>query len=192
MWMRFRVTDEGATDSFYAKSWYGGMGDEPAGWDTSQTGVSARSASLGTKIGWLLPELVRLAEQRIAFLSYTTIPDTESPTTPTEAVAATVAAVPNLPYAETGPIEMGQGDQVMQIQYAFPDEDTLGKLDMYLTPSFHPTDDLTEQGPYSAAEPTSIRLSGRSFQVRYEQASSADVEWRLGNVRRDAELGGLR
>jgi fibronectin type 3 domain-containing protein len=78
-WIRWRVLDSTSTDDYYIKAWYGGIGDEPAGWDASTVGGSKRSSSLGLKMGWFIPfRGDGLGDLRISYLSYTTNPDADS------------------------------------------------------------------------------------------------------------------
>lgn len=188
-WVRWRVTDEGATDNYYIKVWTGAIADEPASWDATALAASPRNASLGTKIGWGIASLSIAAEARIAFISFTTSPDTESPPNDEEGTATVTAAVPNVPEAVSGPIEIGKGDNVMHVQSLIPDEKTLGDVDLYLITSFYPTADETTNGPYTPANPTDVRLIARQMRLKVVEDQP---NWRIGTIRADVELGGRR
>lgn len=95
-------------------------------------------------------------------------------------------------YAETGPIEMGQGDRVLHAQKLLPDEATLGDLDITFYSSFAPTAPESTHGPYTAANPTPVRFTGRQCRMRVTKASGGNFDWRLGTVRLDVEPGGER
>ena len=92
------------------------------------------------------------------------------------------------PYAESGPIEIAQGDNVMIVREIIPDEKTLGSVQASMYASFYPTSAETKFGPFTAANPTKCRLTGRQVRLRVEGGGS----WRVGTFRLDAVLGGLR
>lgn len=99
------------------------------------------------------------------------------------------------PYLESGPVEMGEGDQVVQVVQLIPDEATLagqqvGSLHAHLFAQFYPDGTETTSGPHTLANPTSVRLTGRQLRVRFDEASEGD--WRLGVVRFDVKAGGKR
>jgi hypothetical protein len=93
------------------------------------------------------------------------------------------------PYAESGPTELGNGDVVMDILGYIPDEKSLGDVDLTLFTSYYPTEAETENGPYSAANPTSLRLNGRQVRLKITQVRPG---WRFGTARLDLQPGGLR
>ena len=99
---------------------------------------------------------------------------------------AGVALIPN---AETGPVEIGQGDQVMSILDVIADELTLGDLDVTLFTSFYPTATETETSVLSATEPMNVREQGRWVRFKIVQDQTG---WRLGTFRLDVEPGGER
>lgn len=89
----------------------------------------------------------------------------------------------SLPFLESGPIQVGGGDQVVRVQKIVPDERTLGELDLTLYASFFPTEVEGSQGPFPAANPTDVRLTGRYVRVRLDESATAtDPDWRLGVV----------
>ena len=94
------------------------------------------------------------------------------------------------PYAETGPIALGSGDQVMAVREMIPDEKTLGDVSATFKTRFYPTADEREYGPYSMSNPTSMRFTGR--QVRMRVTGNAASDWRVGIMRLDAVAGGRR
>jgi len=87
------------------------------------------------------------------------------------------------PYAITGPIELGAGDQVMMARKLIPDEDTLGQVSATFYARYYPTDSTTEYGPYTLANRTDIRLSGRTVEMKIAGVAAAD--WRVGTNRLD-------
>lgn len=94
------------------------------------------------------------------------------------------------PYAETGPIEIGNGDVVMAVTRVLPDEQTLGEVVVSFKTRMYPTSDETTYGPYTAAQPTDVRFSARQVKVRYTGAILGD--WRVGVNRLDALASGQR
>lgn len=94
------------------------------------------------------------------------------------------------PYAETGPISIGAGDQVMAVRELIPDERTLGDVNATFKTRFYPTDTERSYGPYNMSNPTSIRFTGR--QIRMRVTGDASSDWRVGIMRLDAVSGGRR
>lgn len=93
-------------------------------------------------------------------------------------------------FAESGPISLGAGDNVMVATMLIPDEKTQGDVNATFKTRFHPNDTQRSYGPYSMANPTSVRFTGRQVNVRVDGARLAD--WRVGIMRLDAKPGGLR
>ena len=94
------------------------------------------------------------------------------------------------PYAESGPISMGLGDNVVSITDMIPDERTQGDVQAKFKTRFYPNDTEREYGPYSMSNPTSIRFTGRQFRMRVEGVDNAD--WRVGINRLEAKSRGRR
>jgi hypothetical protein len=95
-----------------------------------------------------------------------------------------------LPYAESGPIEIAVGDRVVSVTGMVPDERTQGQVQARFATQFYPNSSEFNYGPYSMANPTSVRLTGRQIAVRFEGVANAD--WRIGLPRLDVVLGGKR
>ena len=93
-------------------------------------------------------------------------------------------------FAETGPISLGNGDQVMQVSQIIPDETTQGDVEMYFKTRFHPNDTEREYGPYTPANPTSARFVGR--QIRMKVVEDQLTNWRVGTMRLDVKARGKR
>ena len=93
-------------------------------------------------------------------------------------------------YAETGPITLGAGDQVMCATELIPDELTQGDVTATFKTRFHPNDTERSYGPYTMANPTSVRFTGR--QVRMRITGSELDDWRVGVNRLDVTPGGRR
>lgn len=93
-------------------------------------------------------------------------------------------------YAESGPISLGSGDQVMRATMLIPDELTQGDTTATFKTRFHPNDTERSYGPYSMANPTSVRFTGRQVRMRIDGSVLAD--WRVGVPRLEATPGGRR
>ena len=93
-------------------------------------------------------------------------------------------------FAESGPVQIGNGDNVMSVRQVVPDETSLGDAVVSFTSRFYPTGDEYSFGPYSAANPTSVRFSGRQVNVKVTGATLSD--WRVGVMRLDAVPMGRR
>lgn len=94
------------------------------------------------------------------------------------------------PFLESGPIELGAGDQVMKILRIVPDEKNNGDTSLKFITSMFPGDAETTNGPYTSLEPTSVRLTARKARLRFDEVNA--VDWRIGNVRLGIKPGGRR
>lgn len=95
------------------------------------------------------------------------------------------------PYAETGPIEFGNGDQVMVARQVVPDEKTQGQVSVSFKTRFAPEGVETTYGPYTiSSKYTDVRFSGR--QVSFKVTGVQLADWRVGNFRLEAVPGGRR
>lgn len=94
------------------------------------------------------------------------------------------------PFAETGPISLGAGDQVAAATQLIPDEKTQGDVTATFKTRFYPNDAEASHGPYSMANPTSLRFTGRQIRMRVDGARETD--WRVGVMRLDVKPRGLR
>ena len=93
-------------------------------------------------------------------------------------------------YAESGPYEIGVGENIMSVRQVIPDEMTLGEVQISFKSRMYPTSTETTHGPYSASQPTDARFSGRQVKIRYTGAVLED--WRVGVTRVDAIAAGKR
>jgi hypothetical protein len=94
-----------------------------------------------------------------------------------------------VPLAESGPIEIRQGNQVYDIVNIIPDEKTQGDLDLYVFTSYYPNESETENGPYTPANPTNVRLNGRQMRLKIQHDQE---DWRFGIPRIEIQPGGRR
>ena len=93
-------------------------------------------------------------------------------------------------YAESGPVQLGNGDNVMSVLGVIPDEANLGDAVVSFTSRLYPTGTQSSFGPYPAANPTSVRFSGRQVNMKVTGDTLAD--WRVGVMRLDAVPMGKR
>jgi hypothetical protein len=94
------------------------------------------------------------------------------------------------PYAETGPISIGAGDNLMSVVELIPDEKTQGDVSATFKTRFYPNGAESQYGPFSMSNPTSVRFQGRQVRMRVE--GSVATDWRVGIMRLDARQGGRR
>jgi hypothetical protein len=95
-----------------------------------------------------------------------------------------------VPYAESGPFEIGVGDRVVSIVGLVPDEKTQGDVVARFATKFYPNAPEFSHGPYSLNNPTSVRVTGRQIAMRIEGARNTG--WRFGIPRFDVVVGGKR
>jgi hypothetical protein len=93
-------------------------------------------------------------------------------------------------FAESAPVQLGNGDQNMVLTEMIPDEVTQGDVTVTFKTRFYPNAAQTTHGPFSAVNPTGIRVQGRQIVVRFDQAVNSD--WRVGSYRFNAVAGGRR
>lgn len=93
-------------------------------------------------------------------------------------------------FAESGPISLGNGDQIMKVTQLIPDEGTQGQVEAKFKTRFYPNGDESEHGAFQMGTPTSVRFSGRQVRMRIESTGSND--WRVGVMRLNVEAGGRR
>jgi hypothetical protein len=94
-----------------------------------------------------------------------------------------------VPFAESGPVELGAGDQVLYVREIVPDSRTVGDMSARLYSAFYPTAAESVSAVFNLANPTPVRLAGRWVRLRVDQVSS---DWRLGTPRLEVVPGGLR
>lgn len=94
------------------------------------------------------------------------------------------------PYIESGPIELGNGDNVTYATALIPDDKAVGDVTATFKVRFYPDGSETAFGPYTVLSNTDVRFCGRQAKVRYTGARLTD--WRVGNARLDLTAGGQR
>ena len=93
-------------------------------------------------------------------------------------------------FAESGPVQLGNGDNIMSVRQVVPDEQTLGEAVVSFKTRNYPTGAQSTFGPYTAANPTDVRFAARQVNMVVTGAVLAD--WRVGIFRLDAVAGGKR
>lgn len=94
-----------------------------------------------------------------------------------------------LPYAESGPIELGSGDRLMHVSSVIPDERTQGSVQLTIYGAKYPNSSETTYGPYTLTDPTDVRVDERQIRLRIDQVLP---NWRVGTLRIDVTPGSGR
>ena len=97
----------------------------------------------------------------------------------------------SLPYAESGPVQIGNGDNIMYVNELIPDERNQGGVVATFKTRYYPNAEETSYGPYTLANPTSVRFNGRQVKMRVT-TTSPPTDWRVGTQRLNAIAGGRR
>lgn len=86
-----------------------------------------------------------------------------------------------VPFLESGPLQIGEGDVLMSAQRLVPDERTLGDVEATIYSALYPTSDEEVHGPFTLSNPTSVRINARQIRIRLDEA--VDTSWRVGTIR---------
>ena len=95
-----------------------------------------------------------------------------------------------MPYATTGAITLGKGDNVMHVTGLYPDDITVGDVTATFLVKNNRDDAYVSFGPYICSSQTDLRFVGRQIEVTFTGANLAD--WRVGTPALDLEVGGGR
>lgn len=90
-------------------------------------------------------------------------------------------------YAETAPLEIGDGDFLGEVQAIIPDEKTLGDVNVTLKGKYWPSGAETTYGPYALTSQVSVLVQAAQLKVRFTGVNAAD--WRVGSFRLDIVKG---
>jgi hypothetical protein len=96
----------------------------------------------------------------------------------------------SLPYAESGPFEIGNGRRIGRVRRLITDEKTVGDVSVTFKTRNWPSGTETSYGPYTLANPTSVRFSARAARLRIDGVASSS--WRWGTPRIDVLEGSVR
>ena len=94
-----------------------------------------------------------------------------------------------VPFAESGAIQIGNGDQIMHINQVIPDEKQQGQVNVDFKTRFYPNGSETSHGTYTLSNPTSVRFQGREVRMKVKNVSG---DFRVGTFRLNAIAGGKR
>jgi hypothetical protein len=94
-----------------------------------------------------------------------------------------------VPFCETAPIEVGQGDSLAFIDYLYPDAERATNLTVTFTAADMPQAATRSYGPFPMANPVPLRVRGRQIKVRLE---GRDPDWAVGSMRLDVKPGARR
>jgi hypothetical protein len=93
-------------------------------------------------------------------------------------------------FAETAPVSLGVGEQVMSVTKLIPDEVTQGDVTLTFKTRLYPNGEETSHGPFDPSNPTSLRFTGRQARMRIEGDQVGP--WRVGTMRIEAKPMGKR
>lgn len=96
-----------------------------------------------------------------------------------------------LPYVESGPVQIGNGDQIMYVNEMIPDERNQGSVVATFKTKYYPNGSETSYGPYDLTNPTSVRFNGRQIKMRVTTDDTPSA-WRVGTQRLNVIAGGRR
>lgn len=96
-----------------------------------------------------------------------------------------------MPFCETGPLEIGQGDNIAFADYLYPDIQDCNFTTMRITVKAKdmPMTEARTYGPYFITSPTPVRLAGRQIAFRFEGCRR---QWRIGSMRVNLKQGGRK
>jgi hypothetical protein len=141
---------------------------------------------------WLIGELSRTTGASRGVFEYPMLMDGNGSLYDHEvALAYETNGVDQPIFAQSGPISIGNGDNIMQVTDLIPDEKTQGDVNITFKSRYYPNDTEYTHGPYTPSSPTAVRFSGRQIRMRVE-GDTPYAAWRVGTMRVDAKAGGRR
>ena len=95
------------------------------------------------------------------------------------------------PTIRSGPYELGEGDRIVRARRLIADEKTAGDVQVSFLTRDWPNDTETTYGPYTIANPVSVRFAARQARMVVEFITSAqNARWGVPRV--DVMQGGKR
>lgn len=94
------------------------------------------------------------------------------------------------PYAESGPMEIADGERLAKVIELIPDEKTQGDVVVRFYARDWPNGAETTYGPYTMGAPTNIRMAARQAKMRV--TGNVATNWRWGTPRLNVIQGGRR
>jgi len=95
-----------------------------------------------------------------------------------------------MPFAESGPFMLGDGETSLTMTSLLPDEKTRGQVTATFKARGYANSDERTFGPYTMDGPTDVRITARQIRIRIDGAELAD--WRWGVPRARVAMRGLR
>ena len=99
------------------------------------------------------------------------------------------------PWAETGPLSLGDGDQVIKAVQVLTDSIPENRINLEFKTRFEPQGEERSYGPYEVKPKTDVRFTGRQVRMRVnalEQDASTNNDYRVGDMRLMVTPGGRR
>jgi len=93
-------------------------------------------------------------------------------------------------FVECVPIFVGEGENVVYVTDLLPDDETPGQVTATFKTRFYPNASESSHGPFTMANPTNVRFTGRQLRMRLTGSDLTD--FRVGNMRLDIKPGGRR
>lgn len=90
-------------------------------------------------------------------------------------------------YATFGPMEFGNGDNIVHVLGLYPDEKTVGDVTASFFVRRNPNDTPAEYGPYTLTAKTDVRFSGGLIEAKF--TGDAATSWRVGTFRAEVVTG---
>lgn len=84
-------------------------------------------------------------------------------------------------WIESGPAEIGDGDNLISLQKIMPDERLAGDVELVIKHSKGPNFPETTSGPFPLLPETSLRVKNRQMRIRLQEAEANP--WRVGTFR---------
>lgn len=94
------------------------------------------------------------------------------------------------PYSQSGALEIGEGDRLMDVSAIIPDENNLGDVLVSFVNGDYPMSENVVVAAVPAAEKTDVRFQARRVGVK--MTAAADRDFRVGKFRFDAKAGSGR
>lgn len=94
------------------------------------------------------------------------------------------------PTMRTGPLEIGDGDNVIMLKRFIPDERTAGSVSVNFYARQWPNGPQTVHGPYDATSPADLRITARQMEIEY--VGEPNIDFRVGDFRFEVQPGGRR
>ena len=94
------------------------------------------------------------------------------------------------PFATSGPIELGNGDQIMHVLGMYPDDLTVGDVSATFSVRRNADSTPATKGPYTLTQKTDLRFSGGIVELTVKAAQPAN--WRFGIPKLEVRAGESR